>query len=72
MAGAVWRVMNGERVRLLVGVRAFRRVGAQRDPVLDVASGRPGQPPHITHDGRDLVRSTPINSSATPTAADEQ
>jgi hypothetical protein len=73
MAGAVGRVMNVEGVRLFLGVRALRGAGGQRDPVLDVARGRPVQPLHVAHGGRDLVTfgSTPISSFVTATAADE-
>jgi DNA-binding IclR family transcriptional regulator len=49
------------------------QVGDSAIPLLDVARGRPVQPLHVTHDGRDLVTfgSTPISSFVTPTAADE-
>jgi hypothetical protein len=73
VAGAVGRVMNVERVRLFLGVRALRGLGDSAISFLDVARGRPVQPLHVTHDGSDLVTfgSTPISSFVTPTAADE-
>jgi hypothetical protein len=72
MADAVRRVMNVERVRLTLGVRALRELRDSAIPFLDVARGRQVRP-LVTHDGRDLVTlgSTSISSFATPTAADE-
>jgi hypothetical protein len=55
MAGAVGRVMNVERVRRFLGVRAFRGAGGQRDPVLGCRE-RPASPAAARHARRPRPR----------------